>query len=537
MDNPPAERARRTVDGETFLLVAGVLLFLVVLLRHAWLCDDAFITFRTVRNFVQGRGLTWNFGQRVQVFTHPLWMLLVSALYFVTREIFYSVVGLSVALSTAAVVLFARRIAPSAAAALFGLAAFVASKAFMDYSTSGLENPLTHLLYLLFLSTVLGRISWRRSQVAGSTQPALLPLALLAGLMATNRLDALLLCLPILAHLAWPYRRDARLWKQLALGFAPLVLWELFSLLYFGFPFPNTYYAKLGASIPRWALLLQGCYYYLSAINQDPFTLMVTAAALVLALFERRPRTLAIAGGLLLYHLYVISIGGDFMLGRFYATPFLGAVVLLGDALARLLPATGASRFIPAPLVLVLGFAITPRPPLRNDSTYSIGQPQGQNPFDERGVADERGYYYPMMGLLHGSRAVRMPADPRVQLGETLTPDKASVRWAVGTLGWGAPPRAIIVDQLGLADPLLARLPLQGDQWRIGHLPRRVPDGYLETLERGENRLADRKLAKVWDQLSLVVSGPMFSWARWKAIWWLNTGGARELIDVDFYRR
>jgi arabinofuranosyltransferase len=212
-------------------------------------------------------------------------------------------------------------------------------------------------------------------------------------------------------------------------------------------------------------------------------------------------------------------------------------VVLLTDGLARLLPAGGAARFVPAALVLALGLVITPRPPLRSDSTYVIVAPQGQPAFDERGVTDERGYYYQMMGLLHGARSVQMPADPRMQLGATLPPDKASVRWAVGTLGWGAPARAIIVDQLGLADPLLARLPLQGESWRIGHLPRRVPDGYLETLERGENHLADQKLGQVWDQLSLVVSGPIFRWARWKAIWWLNTGGPRTLIDLDFYRR
>ena len=31
-----------------------------------------------------------------------------------------------------------------------------------------------------------------------------------------------------------------------ALGFLPFIFWELFSLLYYGFPFPNTAYAKLG---------------------------------------------------------------------------------------------------------------------------------------------------------------------------------------------------------------------------------------------------------------------------------------------------
>ena len=43
-------------------LAAAVLLYGVVILRTAWLSEDAFITFRTVDNFIQGFGLDqWGF--------------------------------------------------------------------------------------------------------------------------------------------------------------------------------------------------------------------------------------------------------------------------------------------------------------------------------------------------------------------------------------------------------------------------------------------------------------------------------------------
>ena len=38
-------------------LAAAVLLYGVVILRTDWLSEDAFITFRTVDNFIQGFGL------------------------------------------------------------------------------------------------------------------------------------------------------------------------------------------------------------------------------------------------------------------------------------------------------------------------------------------------------------------------------------------------------------------------------------------------------------------------------------------------
>ena len=52
-----------------------VLLVAVVLIRTAWICDDAYITFRTIDNFLHGFGLRWNVAERVQSFTHPLWLI------------------------------------------------------------------------------------------------------------------------------------------------------------------------------------------------------------------------------------------------------------------------------------------------------------------------------------------------------------------------------------------------------------------------------------------------------------------------------
>ena len=95
-----------------WLLVMAVFLFALV--QSAWLCDDAFISFRTADNFVHGYGLTWNVQERVQTYTNPLWLFLFSAVYFVTREPFYTGIFLSLAVSAAAVGLFAGKIARSA---------------------------------------------------------------------------------------------------------------------------------------------------------------------------------------------------------------------------------------------------------------------------------------------------------------------------------------------------------------------------------------------------------------------------------------
>src|SRR6185503_3110626 len=90
----------------------SVALFIVVLIRTAWLTEDAFITFRTVDNFIAGYGLRWNVAERVQTYTHPLWMLLVAGAYAITREMYLTVLVVSMLMAVAGVVVIVTRVAP-----------------------------------------------------------------------------------------------------------------------------------------------------------------------------------------------------------------------------------------------------------------------------------------------------------------------------------------------------------------------------------------------------------------------------------------
>ena len=55
---------------------AALLYGLVDAFRRAWVCDDAFISFRYARNLARGLGLVFNAGERVEGFTNFLWTLL-----------------------------------------------------------------------------------------------------------------------------------------------------------------------------------------------------------------------------------------------------------------------------------------------------------------------------------------------------------------------------------------------------------------------------------------------------------------------------
>src|SRR5205814_437239 len=56
---PPDQQSATPADlaaPATFAVAALFVLFAVVLVRTAWLCDDAYINFRTIDNFLQGYG-------------------------------------------------------------------------------------------------------------------------------------------------------------------------------------------------------------------------------------------------------------------------------------------------------------------------------------------------------------------------------------------------------------------------------------------------------------------------------------------------
>ena len=84
MTGPPVGRGVGSRD-EWAIVLAALAVVLAVAAR-GWMGDDAFITLRTVDNFVAGHGLRWNVAERVQAYTHPLWLFVLALPYSITRE-------------------------------------------------------------------------------------------------------------------------------------------------------------------------------------------------------------------------------------------------------------------------------------------------------------------------------------------------------------------------------------------------------------------------------------------------------------------
>ena len=286
------EGVSRRAWGFVFGLTLVALVY--VLLVNAWVVDDAYITFRTIDNFVNGHGLRWNVDERVQVFTHPLWLMLMTPAYFVTREAFFTSITVSFLLTIGTVFLCAWFVTSGFQRDLWKapvlVLALVASKSVIDYSSSGLENALSHLIVAVFLVCFMSN-----EDESGGPLRRLQCGVLLASLGFLNRPDLLVIFTPALVYLlvqAVKEEPPRRLLVSVIVFSLPATLWVAFSLLYYGFPFPNTAYAKsLSPGFPMAWKIRRGFDYTLASLREDTASHVLLMAACVLATRTCSPPT------------------------------------------------------------------------------------------------------------------------------------------------------------------------------------------------------------------------------------------------------
>ena len=496
----------------------------ILIIGRAWVAEDAYITFRVIDNFLRGYGLRWNIYERVQAYTHPLWMLLHIPLVAVLTNIFYANILLSLSCTLGALWLTLRYIQrPAALTLLCFLLPLFLSRAFMDYSTSGLENPLTFLMFAVFGHVLLNYRQYPRFWLYASLSIAL---------AAFNRLDSALLYVPAACYLLRGNFRQVP-WRQVTLGMLPLAGWLAFSLFYYGFIFPNTKYAKLNTDIGWLTYLSEGLEYlkYFIMMDLPSFLTIMLAACMALPAAKGKlaapvdmpwlPRALGL--GVLLYSAYIICVGGDYMAGRFWAAPtFASAWMLLAfcppqlrkDVKASFVVALLAARFVSGILFdihaecekclslegkIIEATEVFKTNRLIPKTTSFRIRSEGEYVFAERGRMLAR----------------QAAADPENIWRLNL----------VGMTGYYAGAKTPIIDTLGLADPLLARLPaIKEENFFIGHYHRDIPAGYTRFLRSGSPELMDPNLAGYYTPLHLIVSGDLLDTNRLETIILFNLG-------------
>jgi len=314
--------ARHLRSPNTYFVLAGVLLIAHALFYASAMdfdaVDDAYISFRYAHNAARGYGLTFNIGERrVEGYTNFLWTVMMIPSFWIGLPVHAVSLVLGTLWSLGCLALlwwFSRQDAGlrwvGPIAALF----LAADGSFALWAVGGLESPLFAFLVLA------GGISYLREMkdpdltplsgawfaLAAMTRPEGLLIYALTGL---HQVASRLICERRLAT-----RQD---WRRLGLFALLWVPWFGFRWRYYGFPLPNTFYAKvtLGDSGAQRA---RGWEYVQTFVRIHLGIAPLIVALLPLLRRSWRPWSSYLILIVLAYGGYIGFVGGDWSVGRFF---------------------------------------------------------------------------------------------------------------------------------------------------------------------------------------------------------------------------
>lgn len=519
--------------------------FVYCTIKWAWCSDDAYHAYSMSKNLIDGNGFTPTVGKRVNVSTCPFWTLIVTLGMILFKDEYYVGMVLNLLFSWGAYVgllyiIFlndrpSRGVMGDSVAGMSGMGPvkifmligstvlICNSKSFISYTTSGLENAL-----LFFLSTLFVIFFFRvYRNKRYFDDHSIFVLAFIVGLIIFTRMDNVLIFTPVCIFAGVHIKsnglkeRCRRYVERVCIalgGVLPFIVWEIFSFIYYGMLVPNTALAKLNTGFPKYQYIERGVAYYIKTLDWDitvvaiPFLFIAISVFMICAgkIKEIWTPYLLFAVGIVLYMMYIVYIGGDFMMGRHFTNVFWCSLLAL-SFLVRDIEHYMRKEAI-ACAILLSCFVIV--------GTMLIQMGIWINPFsivadDVKWVyTDERKVYIPYTGLIN----VVLNGKSRIKECK-----HRGIQWYFG-VDWY---------EERLYDPLLSRLPAEDndDSWAVGHMEREFPEGYSETLDSGRNQIVDESLYTYYEMILEIVSGDVFSADRFKKIIFLNLGKYDYLIE------
>ncbi len=358
---PLTARTRR-LRTAFYVLALGVPMLLSLLAGLDYIKDDAYISFRYTHNLVEGHGLVFNPGERVEGITNFLWTLVMVPFEALGWDLFIMSEILGTALWAGILVYLVRlsNLLTTAngstetvrsAAILWGGIWLGTSSSMAKWSHSGMEQALA-----MFLPILAAWLLWRPKRLGPDGEPlddrkGALWSGIFMGLGCATRPEihyiGICLGLPLVIGVI----RERRIPRSTLMWFAGLFLvtvpFHAFRLAYYGSLVPNTFYVKTGDSSLVWLTGLRKLH--------EMFGFNVTGALAVLAPFafmtrERRLEKLVALAVAVGFMVFIVKVGVDEMeWHRLYlpALPFLVLLAAVGlmnvcSALANWLPLSGS---------------------------------------------------------------------------------------------------------------------------------------------------------------------------------------------------
>lgn len=300
--------------------------------------DDAYISFRYGRNFVNGEGLVYNPGEYVEGYTNFLWTVVTSP-FTKIKSVDISIFALSIGLALSVfniylLILITKQFAdiiPLKPSYLIILPAvfFVLDDSVAFWAIGGMEFPM-YTMFILAAAYFYFTINEKRSSH--------LLMTVFLMLCTLTRPEGNLVFVITLIHL-FIFRKSIDNWLKKFL--AVFGLYTLFAAVYYGFKYlyygqfiPNTFYAK-GVTDFSMNLLLGFKYLALCIGTRLYLLIFILFLPFKKALRDFKQSYLMLFS--FVYIVYLLIVGGDWMIAnRFFVPiiPFLYILSAIGIVIA-----------------------------------------------------------------------------------------------------------------------------------------------------------------------------------------------------------
>ncbi|MBD3350109.1 MAG: hypothetical protein GF364_01325 [Candidatus Lokiarchaeota archaeon] len=315
---------RQKIGSNKKIVFSIIILFIVMLgIANRFIQDDAFISFRYAENLLNGTGLSWNTGadNRVEGYTNFLWVIVIAGIMFAGLDpvLWSHVIGLIIGVGTLfytfkLALLYSR----SEFIALLTLLLVGTNYSFISYMTGGLE---TQLQTLLFVVSTYGIFRIIMNQ-AYTNWIFLTGVSIIFSLAILTRPDSLIivgiLYIFFVRNVFEQQKNElksALLWLTLP-SVLIVGLWVVFKINYYGAILPNTYYVKAtGNSLE---ILFRGLLYLWIFFREYSFVVFIILSILLIKQILVNRYDYALGVIVLLWFIYIIKIGGDFMEFRMF---------------------------------------------------------------------------------------------------------------------------------------------------------------------------------------------------------------------------
>jgi arabinofuranosyltransferase len=284
--------------------------------------DDAYISMRYAKNLAQGYGLLWNTDEQpVEGYTCFLWVLLLAVVEKLGGDmvLWSKILGTAFAGAGIVLVFSATNTLISERNFDYGglLPAFILSfnPSYVYWAGSGMESALFICLLLLAIFLYVKKNGHATRYISLSIVFAFAALTRPEGLLFFG-ITCLHVCFWELFHRKGLSAKSlACLALPFLLIFIPYFGWRY---NYYGYIFPNTFYAKMGGSTLG---IVGGLRYLLKFLKGTPW---IISLLLTVPLLRKRKFALSYMYALILpYVLYVVFVGGDWMFLSRFLLPIL----------------------------------------------------------------------------------------------------------------------------------------------------------------------------------------------------------------------